>query len=156
MLPPPSGPVGGGRSALMAPAVRVEGARTVVVVRAGTDVSTRPVLCDVLSRVGGSGAGAVVVVLAEATFIDTATARVLATAQQLLERQNRELTFRSPSRLAAQVLRVFRLTDLIKAELQPTVGAPNRPWVNRHGLDSDRRPMRSPPLSDAEMDQFGW
>jgi len=140
----------------MAPGVRVEGARTVVVLRAGTDVSTRPVLSDVLSRVVALGAGDVVIDLAEVTFIDTATARVLATVQQLLDRQDRGLAFRSPSRLAARVLQVFGLTDLIEAEPRPWTGAPSRLSVHRDGLDSDRRPMRSPSLSDSEMDQVGW
>jgi len=55
VLPPPSEPGRGDRPALMTPEVRVEGARTVVVLRGGTDVSTRPVLCDVLSRVVAPG-----------------------------------------------------------------------------------------------------
>src|SRR5579862_2907683 len=109
MLPQPLGPVRGDRSALMTPEVRVEGARIVVVLRDGTDVATKPVLCDVLSRVVASAAGDVVIDLGAATFIDIATARVLATAQQLLDDQDRELTFRSPSRLAARVLQAFGL-----------------------------------------------
>ena len=157
MLPSPSEPVRGDRSAPMTPGVRVEGARIVVVLRGGTDVSTRPVLCDVLSRVVAVGAGDVVVDLAETTFIDTATARVLATAGQLLDRQDRRLTVRSPPRLAARVLQVFGLTDLIDAKhLGPRAGAPNRPSVHPDGLDCDRRPMSSPPLSDSEMDEAGW
>jgi anti-anti-sigma factor len=154
MLPPPSEPIRGDRSAFMTPGVRVEGTRTVVVLRGGTDVSTRPVPCDVLSRVA-VGARAVVIDLAEVTFIDTATARVLATAQQL-DRQNRGLTFRSPSRLAGRVLHMFGLTDLIEAEPRPTPDPPQRPSVHRDGLDYDRPPMRAPPLSDSDMDQVGW
>ena len=104
------------RSAFMSPEVRVEGARIVIVLRAGIDVSTRPVLCDVFSRVIAVGAGDVVIDLAQATFIDTATGRVLATARQLLDDQDRRLTFRSAARLAAQVLHFFGLADLIEAE----------------------------------------
>jgi len=153
IFPSPSEPVRGDRSGLMTPGVRVEGARIVVVVRGGTDVSTRPVLCDVLSRVAAVGAGDVVVDLAETTFIDTATARVLATARQLLDDQDRRLMFRSPPRLAARVLQVFGLTDLIEAEPRPWAGASNRASVHGDGLDCDRRPMSSGPLSDSEMDE---
>jgi hypothetical protein len=35
--------------------------------------------------------------------------------EQLLDRRGRALTFRSPSRLAAHVLDVFGLTDLIES-----------------------------------------
>ncbi len=143
MLPPPSEPVRGDRSAFMTPEVRMEGARTVVVLRGGTDVATKPVLCDVLSRVVASAGGDVVIDLGAATFIDIATARVLATAQQLLDGQNRQLTFRSPSRLAARLLHVFELTDLIEAKRPPMAGAPNEPSVHLDGLDS-------------EMDQARW
>jgi hypothetical protein len=58
----------------------------------------------------------VVIDLAQATFIDTATGRVLATARQLLDDQDRRLTFRSAARLAAPVLHFFGLADLIEAE----------------------------------------
>jgi anti-anti-sigma regulatory factor len=116
MRPLSADTVRGVRSALMIPEVRVEGARIVIVLRAGTDVSTRPALCDVLSRVIAVGAGDVVIDLAEATFIDTSTGRVWATARQLLDDQDRRLTFRSAGRLAEQVLHLFGLADLIEAE----------------------------------------
>ena len=60
-------------------------------------------------------AGNVVIDLAETEFIDTATVRVFAVAQQLLDRHDRKLTLRSPSRLAARMLYLFGLTDLIEA-----------------------------------------
>jgi len=104
--------------------------------------------------VPGSGAGDLVLDLAELTFIDTATARVLATAQQLLDRQNRGLTLRSPSRLTAQVLHVFGLTDLIEADIVSAC-IPSQPRAYHDRLDSDRRPMRLPALSDSEMEQVG-
>jgi anti-anti-sigma regulatory factor len=116
MRPPTTDTVRSVGSALMSPEVRVEGARIVIVLRTGTDVSTRPVLCDVLSRVIAVGAGDVVIDLAEAKFIDTATGRVLATARQLLDDQDRRLTFRSAARLAGPVLHFFGLADLIEAE----------------------------------------
>ena len=52
--------------------------------------------------------------LAEAEFIDTAAVRVLAVGHQLLDERGRTLTFRSPSRLAARVLHMFGLTELIE------------------------------------------
>jgi anti-anti-sigma regulatory factor len=68
-----------------------------------------------LSRVIASQSGDVVIDMAEAEFIDTATVRVLAVGQQLLADRGRRLTFRSPSRLTARVLHLFGLTDLIEA-----------------------------------------
>jgi anti-anti-sigma factor len=80
-----------------------------------SDFSTTSVLTDVLSRVITLWSGDVVIDLADAEFIDSSTVGVLAAAQQSLDRQQRELTFRSPSRLAARVLQVFGLSDLIEA-----------------------------------------
>ena len=93
--------------------VRAEGTLTVVVLRGEWDLSTRAVLADVLSRVIASGAGDVVIDLAEADFIDTATVRAFADAQHLLDCRGRRLSFVSPSSLAVQVLDLFGLTDLI-------------------------------------------
>jgi anti-anti-sigma factor len=104
----------GARSVLTA-VVGTEGTRTVVVVRGEGDSSTTAVLSDALSRVIASQAGDVVIDLAEAEFIDTATVRVLAAGLQLLDRQGRKLTIRSPSRLAARVLDLFGLADLVEA-----------------------------------------
>ena len=112
---PSARPGCGRRSALATPVVRVEGTRTVVALRGEADFSTRPFMSDVLSRVIALRAGDVVIDLAEVKFIDTATVRVLAVGQQLLDRRGRKLTFRSPSRLAARVLHSFGLTDLIEA-----------------------------------------
>lgn len=103
------------RASLMIPIVHVERTCTVIALHGEADISTRPVLGDALSRVIADGAGEVVIDLAEATFVDIAVVRVLATAQQLLVRQDRILTVRSPSRLAARVLEAFGLTDLIAA-----------------------------------------
>ncbi|MDQ6614358.1 MAG: STAS domain-containing protein [Actinomycetota bacterium] len=95
--------------------VRADGAHTIVVLRGEWDFFTRPVLSDVLSRVIALPVGDVVIDLAEAEFIDSATARVLAVSWQWLDRRGRALTFRSPSNLAAKVLDQFGLTDLIEA-----------------------------------------
>jgi anti-anti-sigma factor len=96
--------------------VTVEDTRTVVVLRGEADASTREVLSHALSRVVAAfDAGDVVIDLAGAEFIDTGSVRALAVCQQLLERDGRRLTFRSPSRLAVRVLGLFGLTDLIEA-----------------------------------------
>ena len=111
ILSPSEGDV---RPAVMTSALYREGARTVIVVRGEADISNRRVLSEVLARVVASEAGDVVIDLAETTFIDTAAGRVLATGHQLLDRDGRKLTFRSPSRLAARVLDLFGLTDSIE------------------------------------------
>lgn len=116
MLPPSAGTVPGVRFAHMIPEVRTEHTRSVVSLRGEADISTRRVLCDVLCRVIADRTGDVVIDMADTTFVDTAIVRALGTAQQLLDRQDRILTVRSPSRLAARVLQVFGLTDLIEAE----------------------------------------
>jgi anti-anti-sigma regulatory factor len=72
------------------------------------------VLCDTFSRVITSGGGDVVIDLTQSTFVDTGTVRVLSTARQLLDRQGRNLTFRSPSRLAVRMLDMFGLAGLIE------------------------------------------
>jgi anti-anti-sigma factor len=95
--------------------LRAEREATVVVLLGEADVSTTSVLSDVLSRVIASGAGDVVVELAEVKFIDTATVRTLAVARKLLDGRGCNLTFRSPSRLAAHVLDLFGLSSLIEA-----------------------------------------
>jgi anti-anti-sigma factor len=102
------------RSALMSSTVHSEGRRIVVALRGEADVSTRPVISDVLSRVIAMRSGDVVIDLAQLDFIDTATVRVMAEAQRLLDVCGRTLTFRSPSRLAVQVMAVFGLTHLIE------------------------------------------
>jgi anti-anti-sigma factor len=101
----------------MIPEVHAEGTRSVIALLGEADVSTRRDLCDVLCRVIADGTtGDVVIDLAEVTFIDTAIVRVLVIAQQLLHRQNRILTFRSPPRLAIRVLKVFGMTDPVECE----------------------------------------
>jgi anti-anti-sigma factor len=122
VLPPSAHTAGSVLSALTTPVVRAEGTRTVVVLLGEADFSTRPVLADALSRVIALHTGDVVIDLAEAEFIDTDTVRVLAVAQQLLDRHDRKLTFRSPSRLAARMLYLFGLTDLIEAPIG------DQPW----------------------------
>jgi anti-anti-sigma factor len=114
-LPPSTDTVHRARYDLTTPVVHVEGTRTVVDLWGEWDLATRPVLWEALSRVIALPTGDVVIDLAEAKLIDTSTVRVLATGQQLLDRQGRTLTFRSPSRVAARALHLFGLTDLIES-----------------------------------------
>jgi anti-anti-sigma factor len=102
-------------SALTTVVVRAEGARTVVAVGGEADLFNRPALSQALSTVIASHDGDVVVDLAETAFIDTAIVRALADAHRMLGLQGRTVTFRSPSRLAARLLDLFGLTDLIES-----------------------------------------
>lgn len=103
--------------------VSAEGTRTLVVLQGEADLSTRPVLSDVLSRVIAMEAGDVVIDLAQANFVGTATVRVFAAARQLLDRRGRRLIFRSPTRLAARVLDLFGLTELIEVGVAAQLSA---------------------------------
>jgi len=126
MLPRSAEPTRGLRSALLTAAVTMAGARTVVVLRGEADVFNRPVLCDMLCRVIALQVGDVVIDLGQVTFVDTAAVRALAMGHQLLDGQDRRLTFRSPSRLAAQVIAMFGLADLIEAPAGATSPAASR------------------------------
>ena len=103
-----------GRPPPTSPTVRDSGHGTVVTLRGEADGSTRPALSDALSEVIAWRVGDVVIDLSEVAFIDTATVRALAVAEDLLQRRDRKLTFRSPSRLAARVIQLFGLDDLIE------------------------------------------
>lgn len=101
-------------SALTTVVLRAEGTRTIVVIGGEADLSTRPAVSDALSRVIATHLGDVVIDLSATSFVDTAIVRALADAQQMLYRQGRQVTFRSPSRLAARLLDLFGLTELIE------------------------------------------
>ena len=113
--PPSAWPVGDASSVDEALTVRAEGTRTIVALRGEANLSTRHVLADALSRVIAVGGGDVVIDLAQANCIDTATIRVLEGTQGLLHRRGHAMVFRSPSGLAAQLLDLVGLTDLIEA-----------------------------------------
>jgi len=113
-LPSPDDPGQRLRSGLSISVDHAAGSGIVVALHGEADLSTRRALSDVLCQVIARRSGAVVIDLGEATFIDTATTRVLATAHQLLACQDRALSFRSPSRLAAEMLGRFDLTDLVE------------------------------------------
>jgi anti-anti-sigma factor len=91
-----------------------EGTTTVVALRGEADVATLPVLLDVLARAIAIHEGPVVIDLAGAQLIDTATVRALDRARQFLATKDRDLTFRSPSKLPARVLDFFALSDLVE------------------------------------------
>ena len=110
---PTSAPSVRGRSSPNA-TVREEGTGTVVVLRGDVDFSTASVLSATLSRVIVLRSGDVAVDLAQLEFIDTAGVRVLMACRQMLDRDGRSMTLRSPSSLAARILRVFALSDLVE------------------------------------------
>jgi len=94
--------------------VREEGTGTVVVLRGDVDFSAESALSEALSRVILLRSGHVAVDLAQLEFIDTAGVRVLTACRHMLERDGRSMTLRSPSSLAARILRVFALSDLVE------------------------------------------
>lgn len=93
--------------------VSSEGADTVVAVRGELDSAVVPVVLDVLVGVSADHDGDVVVDLSQTDFIDSASVRALSRAGQFLTERGRRLTVRSPSRLAARVLRIHDLFDLV-------------------------------------------
>ena len=99
--------------ALMASLV-TEGSSTVVALRGEADLFTLPVLVDVLARVIADHDGPVVIDLAEIAFIDTGGIRAVARAAEFLGDRGRELTVRSPSQIAVQILTLLELSHLIE------------------------------------------
>jgi anti-anti-sigma factor len=112
---PTSARADGSRRSALTTLVRDESAGTALVLRGEADSFTAPVLADALSAVAASRSGDVVIDLAEVDFLDTAAVQVLSMWQEVLDRQRRTLTFRSPSRLAALVLDYFGLRGVIEA-----------------------------------------
>lgn len=104
------------QSTLTTPEVGADRTPLVVVLREEPGRRTRPDLSDVLARVIAGGTGNVVVDLAEADLIDTASFFTLAAAARLLNGKGRQMTFRSPSELAARVLNLFGLNNLIEGQ----------------------------------------
>ena len=98
---------------VLAPAWRAEGAGTVIDVRCDADVAALPALVAVLARVAADRQGPVVIDLAAAAYIDTATVRMLSRAGEFFLDHGRHLTLRSPSTQALRLLSVAGLSDLI-------------------------------------------
>jgi anti-anti-sigma factor len=92
-----------------------EGTATVVELRGEADLATLPVVMEMLDRVISDHEGAVVIDLGGTRFIDTATVRALGQASETLRQQGRPLTIREPSALAARVLELLGLSQLILA-----------------------------------------
>jgi anti-sigma B factor antagonist len=93
--------------------------RTVVVLPGETDLPTSPALSDVLGRVFALGPRDVVIDLAEAEFLGTSSVGVLTAGQRLPKRGGRQLNFQSVSTIAAWVLDLIGLADLIDAHDGP-------------------------------------
>jgi anti-sigma B factor antagonist len=96
--------------------VSAEGGVTVIAFRGEADVATLPVVADALARAIADQRGDVIVDLAEMEFIDTATLRALLRAREALDLGGRQLTLRSPSRIADRLLAVFGLSHLVSAQ----------------------------------------
>ena len=90
---------------------------TVIALRGEADVATLPAVVDTLARVIVDHEGDLVVDLAQAAFIDTATVRALLRAKGVLNGGGRELTLRSPSRIASRLLALFGISHLVRPAL---------------------------------------
>jgi anti-anti-sigma factor len=87
---------------------------TVLALHGDVEASTVQLLIDSMSAMIEWSVGDVVVDLSEVEYIDIASVRILDVARQLLSRESRSLTFRSPSKLAAVVLGLFGLTEFLE------------------------------------------
>ncbi len=106
--------------------VTAEGTATVVELCGDADQFTLPALVDVLIRVIADSDGTVIVDLSRIEFIDTSTVRALARASQFLDDRGRELTLRSPSKVALRVLMPFGLSRLIESDQTGNEAHPDR------------------------------
>ena len=104
-----SSPPAAGLDVLMS----AEGATTVLALRGEVDIATLPVVVDALARVIADQHGDIVVDLAHTDFIDTAALRAVLRARDELQGGERQLTLRSPSRIAGRLLAVFGLSQLV-------------------------------------------
>jgi anti-anti-sigma factor len=93
---------------------RVEIDGVVVTLRGEADAFSRTALAAVLSLVVSTHSGNVAIDLAELTFIDSRSAQALDECRNLLRRQGRELTLRSPRNGAVLVLNALGLSDLVE------------------------------------------
>jgi anti-anti-sigma factor len=94
----------------------VEGASTVIALRGDADLTALPFLVDVLAGVIADREGAVIVDLAEAEFIDTASVRAVGLAAQCLWDDGRPMMLRSPSEPAVTLIETLGLSDLFEPE----------------------------------------
>ena len=96
-----------------------EGAVTVVALSGEADRATLHVVVETLSRVIADRAGDVVVDLARTDFMDTAALRAVLNAREALRSGGRDLTLRSPPRIARRLLSIFGLGHLAGSTLSP-------------------------------------
>ena len=95
--------------------VASEGAQTIVSLWGEHDVCcTAATVVAALSRAVDAG-GDVVVDLGEVSFLDASTLGLIACTEDLLRRQARSLSVRSPSRFASRLLGVCGMAWLIEA-----------------------------------------
>ena len=85
---------------------------TVVKLRGEADAFTKPTLVNALVAAIANHDGPVIVDLSQADFIDVGTVRVLARAAHDLRDHGRAMSFRSPSRSAANLIELFGLSSL--------------------------------------------
>ena len=97
--------------------VTTEGETTIVTLCGEADVFTLPTVVEVLARVIAERDGAVIVDMTHTGFIDSSTVEALERASQFLDDRGRTLRLRSPSAMAARVLALLGLADLIEPEL---------------------------------------
>lgn len=102
-------PLGGGLHV----SVSAEGTATVVALQGEVDVATVAAVEDTLARISADGEGDVVVDLSRIEFMDTAALRAVLAAKAALAGDGRQLTLRSPSRIAGRLLGVFGLGCLV-------------------------------------------
>lgn len=93
--------------------VSPEGTATAVALRGEADVATVAALVDTLAGLSAHGEGDIVVDLSQIEFMDIATLRAVLAARADLAGNGRQLTLRSPSRIAGRVLGVFGLDHLV-------------------------------------------
>lgn len=102
-------PLGGGLDV----SVSAEGTATVVALLGEADVATVAALVDTLAHIAAHGEGDVVVDLSRIEFMDTAALRAVLAAKAALAGDGRQLTLRSPSRIARRLLGVFGLGHFV-------------------------------------------
>ena len=99
------------------PLVSRDGDRTVVWLDGEHDIATVPVLIDTLTDAISAHDADLIVDLSGVTFMGVATIGALIGARNLLRRQSRTLTVRSPSRCVTRILTMCGHADLMEMVL---------------------------------------
>ena len=108
-----------------APLVSRDGTRAVVWLAGEHDIATAAVLADTLANVVSTDDADVIVDLSDVTFMSTATIDVLLRGRNLLLRQSRTFTLRSPSRCVRRLLGLCGLAGLIEPSRDATPVVPS-------------------------------